>query len=291
MIIDYTIDYLIDNIKLISSVPSSQNLFSKEKFVKLANNQLFSKMVPYIMSFRSDYFMVEKEIELSSLEDGSFKIPSDAIGLKLKDIYIKNNKVEPLPYLSISEIKHSYRKGYYIKGDEVVIHRYNDIPSTNVLKVSYYRRPNYLVSSSSCGQVQSVIEGSNQVVLNLFPNYGVGTKLCCISSQAGFDTKYSDTPLLAIDGFVITLEDVSKIEVGDWICLDNTSPIPQIPVEAMPLFEQMIVIKIMEAMNDRHGLENAKADYEDMEKQVRMTLFPRVDDSYKKVLPAYYRGF
>lgn len=290
MIIDYTIDALIDNIKIISSVPSSQNLFSKDKFVKLANNQLFSKMVPYIMSFRSDYFLTEKEMKLSSLEDGTFKLPIDSIGLKLKDIYIKNIKT-PLPYLSINEIKHTNRKGYYIRGNEVVINRYQDINSDYTLKVAYYRRPNYLVSSSVCGKVLSIIEGSNQLVLNLFPNYEVGTKLCCISSEPGFDIKYSDTSLLAIDGFTITLEDISKIKIGDWICLDNTSPIPQIPVETMPLFEQMIVIKIMEAMNDRHGLENAKADYQDMEKQVRMTLFPRVDDSYKKVLPNYSRSF
>lgn len=290
MIIDYTIDALIDNIKIISSVPSSQNLFSKDKFIKLANNQLFSKMVPYIMSFRSDYFLTEKEMKLSSLEDGTFKLPIDSIGLKLKDIYIQDVKT-PLPYLSISEIKHTNRKGYYIKGNEVVINRYQDINSDYTLKISYYRRPNYLVSSSVCGKVQSIIPGSNQLVLNLFPNYSVGTKLCCISSEPGFDIKYTDTSLLAIDGFTITLEDISKIQVGDWVCLDNTSPIPQIPVETMPLFEQMIVIKIMEAMNDRHGLENAKADFQDMEKQVRMTLFPRVDDSYKKVLPNYSRSF
>ena len=290
MIIDYTIDALIDNIKLISSVPSSQNLFSKEKFVKLANNQLFSKMVPFIMSFRSDYFMVEKEVPMNSLDNGTFKIPADSIGLKLKDIFIKDVHT-PLPYLSIEEIKHTNRKGYYIRGNDVVIHRYKDVPSTYVLKVVYYRRPNYLVSNSQCGQVRAVFPATNQLALNLFPNYSVGTKLCCISSQAGFDTKFSDSALLDINGFNITVEDVSKVEVGDWVCLDNTAPIPQIPVETIPLFEQMIVIKIMEAMNDRHGLENAKADYDQMEKQVRMTLFPRVDDEYKKVLPNYARFF
>ena len=99
MIIDYTIDALIDNIKLISSTPSSQNLFSKEKFIKLANNQLFSKLVPFIMSFRADYFLVEKEIPVSSI-DGTFKVPQDAIGLKIRDLFIKESK-KPLPYLQI----------------------------------------------------------------------------------------------------------------------------------------------------------------------------------------------
>ena len=290
MIIDYTIDSLIDNIKLISSTPSSQNLFSKDKFIKLANNQLFSKMVPYIMSFRSDYFLVEKEIPVSSLVEGTFKIPYDSIGLKIKDLSIKGTTTT-LPYLSVKEIKHTNHKGYYIRGNSIVINRYSDLPQNAILKIAYYKRPNYLVSNASCGQVISVIEATNQLVLNSFPNYSVGSELCCVSSKAGFDLKFEDYPLEAIDGFNITVQDVSNVEVGDWIARDNCSPIPQIPVETMPLFEQMIVIKIMESMNDRHGLENAKADYEDMEKQVRMTLFPRVDDSYKKVLPAYSRGF
>ena len=289
MIIDYTIDALIDNIKLISSTPSSQNLFSKEKFIKLANNQLFSKLVPFIMSFRSDYFLVEKEIPVSSI-DGSFKIPQDAIGLKIRDLYVKESRKE-LPYLQIEEIKTLDRLGYFIKGNEIVIHKFKDIPSQNTLKLSYYRRPNYLVSNSECGQVRSIFPETNQLVLSLFPNYAVGTKLCCISSSAGFDLKFDDYSLEAIDGFTITVEDVSKVEIGDWVAQSNCSPIPQVPVATLPLFEQMIVVKIMESMNDRQGLENAKADYYDMEKQVRMALFPRVDSSYKKALPDFTRGF
>lgn len=289
MIIDYTIDSLIDNIKLISSTPSSQNLFSKQKFIKLANNQLFSKLVPYILSFRSDYFLVEKEIDASSI-NGSFKIPQDAIGLKISDLFVKGTNKQ-LPYLQLEELKTTNQLGYYIRGNEIVINKFEQIPSSNKLNLSYYRRPNYLVSNSECGQVRSIIPETNQLVLNLFPNYAVGTKLCCISSEAGFDIIFDNYELEAIDGFTITVEDVSKVSVGDWIAQSNCSPIPQIPIATMPLFEQMIVIKIMESMNDRQGLENAKADYEDMEKQVRMTLFPRVDASYKKAIPSFTRGF
>ena len=289
MIIDYTIDSLIDNIKLISSTPSSQNLFSKEKFIKLANNQLFSKLVPYIMSFRSDYFLVEKEIPVSSI-DGSFKIPQDAIGLKIRDLFIKGtNRI--IPYLQIEELKTTNQLGYYIRGNEIVINKFSQLASSSVLRLSYYKRPNYLVSNSQCGQVKSIIPATNQLILNLFPNYPVGTELCCVSGEPGFDLKFENYPLEAVDGFTITVEDVSKVKVGDWVAQSNCSPIPQVPVATLPLFEQMIVIKIMETMNDRHVLENAKADYMDMEKQVRMTLFPRVDSSYKKAIPSFRRGF
>lgn len=290
MIIDYTIDKLIENVKLISSVPSSQNLFSKEKFIQLANNQLFSKLVPFILSFRADYFMTEKEIPISSLKNGSFKIPQDAIGMKIKDLLLKGTTTV-IPYLSTEELKTTNPKGYYIRGNDIVINKFDDIPLSGVLKVVYYKRPNYLVSSSECGQVRTVNPLTNNLVLNLFPNYSVGTELCCVSGQPGFDLKFENSPMLAISGFTITVDDVSNVEVGDWVAPNNCSPIPQVPVACLPLFEQMIVIKVMETMNDRHGLENAKADYDQMEKQVRMTLFPRVDDSYKKIIPSYARGF
>lgn len=289
MIIDYTIDALIDNIKLISSVPSSQNLFSTDKFIRLANNQLFAKLVPWIMSFRSDYFLKQVEIDVASL-NGSFKIPQDAIGLKIRDLYIKDSN-KKIPYLQLEELKNNNNLGYYIRGNEIVINKFKEIPNTNKILLSYYRRPNFLISNSKCGQVKSINLDSNKLVLNFFPNYAIGTELCCISSIAGFDSKFDNKPLQAVEGFVITLDDVSKVEIGDWICQSNTSPIPQIPISTIPLFEQMIVIKIMESMNDRQGLENAKADYQEMEKQVRMTLFPRVDSSYKKVLPNFDRGF
>lgn len=289
MIIDYTIDTLIDNIKLISSTPSSQNLFSNEKFIRLANNQLFSKLVPFIMSFRADYFLKEVELDVSSLE-GKFKIPQDAIGLKIRDLYIKDSK-KRIPYLQIEELKTNNGLGYYIRGNEIIINKFDQIPTTNKLLLSYYRRPNYLVSTSQCGQVKVVNSGSNQLLLNQFPNYPVGTKLCCVSAEAGFDTVFDDSSLLSIGSLTIEVEDVTGVKVGDWIAESNCSPIPQIPVSTIPLFEQMIVIKIMETMNDRQGLENAKADYYEMEKQVRMTLFPRVDSSYKKALPNFTRGF
>lgn len=289
MIIDYTIDALLDNIKLISSTPSSQNLFSKDKFIRLANNQLFSKLVPWIMSFRSDYFLKEVELEVSSLK-GSFKIPQDAIGLKIRDLFIKESN-HRLPYLQLEELKTTNGLGYYIRGNEIVINKFDQIPSSNKLVLSYYRRPNYLISATKCGQVKNVNTGSNELLLNHFPNYPIGTKLCCVSSEAGFDLVFDDSSLLSIGGFTIGIDDVSNVKIGDWVCQSNTSPIPQIPVSTMPLFEQMIVIKIMESMNDRQGLENAKADYQEMEKQTRMTLFPRVDSSYKKALPNFDRGF
>lgn len=289
MIIDYTIDALIDNIKLISSTPSTQNLYSKEKFINLANNQLFSKLVPYILSYRSDYFLVEKDIPVSSI-DGKFKIPQDAIGLKIRDLFIKESK-KPIPYLQIEELKTVNSLGYYIRGNEIVINKFKEIPSFNTLNLSYYRRPNYLVSTSECGKVRSVNTEDNQLLLTQFPNYSAGTKLCCVSAEPGFDLVFDDSELLSVGGFTITVEDVTGVKVGDWVAQSNCSPIPQIPVATIPLFEQMIVIKIMESMNDRQGLENAKADYEDMEKQVRMTLFPRVDSSYNKAIPDFTRGF
>lgn len=290
MIIGYTIDDLINDIKLISSTPSSQNLFSKEKFIKLANNQLFSKLVPFIMSFRSDYFLVQDEIPVSSIADYKIKIPSNAIGLKIKDIVVKNREVV-LPYIQYEEIKRTNPVGYYILGDNICFNRLETLASSDILVLSYYRRPNYLVSTSDCGKVKTVLPNSNQLVLESAPIYPVGYEVCCVSSVAGFDLKIKSTPLLAVNGYTIDIEDVSNVDVGDWVAPSNCSPIPQVPVETFPLFEQMIVIKVMETMNDRQGLENAKADFEDMRKETQKVLFPRVDSSIKTVILPNDRGF
>lgn len=290
MIIGYTIDELIDDIKLISSTPSSQNLFSKEKFIRLANNQLFSKLLPFIMSFRSDYFLTQDEIPISSIVDNKIKIPVNAVGLKLKDITVKEKKVI-IPYIQYEEVKRINPVGYYILGNNICFNRLETISSQDTLVISYYRRPNYLVSSTECGKVKSVIPATNQLVLESFPIYNVGTEVCCVSATAGFDLKIISTPLLAVNGYTIDIEDVSGINVGDWIAPSNCSPIPQVPVETFPLFEQMIVIKIMETMNDRQGLENAKVDFDVMKKETEKVLYPRVDSSLKTVILPIDRGF
>ena len=290
MIIGYTIDELIDDIKLISSTPSSQNLFSKEKFIRLANNQLFSKLLPFIMSFRSDYFLTQDEIPISSIVDNKIKIPVNAVGLKLRDITVKEKRVV-IPYIQYEEVKRINPVGYYILGNSICFNRLETISFDDTLVISYYRRPNYLVSSTECGKVKTVNTNSNQLVLESFPNYSAGKEICCVSATAGFDLKIVSTPLLAVNGYTIDIEDVSGINVGDWIAPSNCSPIPQVPVETFPLFEQMIVIKIMETMNDRQGLENAKVDFDVMQKETEKVLYPRVDSSLKTVILPIDRGF
>src|SRR5262245_40794814 len=81
----YTNDELLENIRLRAMLPESQNLYTDERLLMLANDELQTVIYPMIMSIRGYYFVaVDTQTMTNSLE---YDIPGDAIGTKVFDVY------------------------------------------------------------------------------------------------------------------------------------------------------------------------------------------------------------
>lgn len=287
-----TLTNIIDEIKRRGLVPTNQSTFNTTDFEEFINDELFSRIVPTVMSVNEEYFVNSTDLALVSGQD-EYDIPSKAIGGKLRDIWLVDSagNRQNIPRYSLEEVSQSNyvsnnnTSGFYIKGNKIVLIN-TPTNSSDSLRVFYFRRPNKLAGSSQGGQVTNVNTGLNQLTLTSVPASWVnGSSTLDIQTQAlNFDLKYEDVVLTTKSGFTITIPDVTGISVGDWVFSSGYAGVPMVPIEAHRLLAHAATIKTLEAMGDFDAADRAEKKYMTMKEEVMTTISPRVDGAPKKVV-------
>ena len=87
---------MISAIKIKGSFPTSDDLFSDDDFLVLLNHQFKTEIFPLMISLSEEYFLLSKDYSVT--QGGTYRIPSRAIGAKLRDVqYLDpNNNVQDL---------------------------------------------------------------------------------------------------------------------------------------------------------------------------------------------------
>ena len=84
-------------------------------------------------------------------------------------------------------------------------------------------------------------------------------------------------------------EDIEKwldsINEGDYVCIAEESPVPNIPTEMHPVLAQLTAVHILEAMGDTEALGNAQRRLDTMTKSVMSLVDDRVELAPKKIRP------
>ena len=83
----YDVDYLLAQVRRRASLPTSQNLFTDAKLILMLDDELKTRIVPFLMSFQDNWF-VEHQTYSGDGSTITFAIPSNAVGQKLKDVSI-----------------------------------------------------------------------------------------------------------------------------------------------------------------------------------------------------------
>ena len=106
-------------------------------------------------------------------------------------------------------------------------------------------------------------------------------------SQPQFDV-LGPCEITAINGLDITLDgDVTLLDVGDYLCPEDQSCIPQIPVEFQQLLAQRVVCKIYELQGYLDKLKAAKEIQKEMEDALTALITPRMQSSPKVINPSW----
>lgn len=285
---DFSTDALIEKVKVRGTIPTSQALFTEARFLDFADDQLQNVILPLIMSIKGDYFVTNFDQVMTS--SPNYAIPSDAVGLKIKNVLWLDSDGRPNQLVQINEqdVENTLNAwttyfGFYIQENHIVL-----VPQSRegtTLRIQYYKSASKMVTVSSAGQIVSINTGLNQVTLTNVPTtWAAGTELSAIDSEPGFLTKVTGLVVQSLSSPIVTLDDVTELAVGDWICLDGDSPIPQVTKEAHPILAQAIVMKCLEALGDTQGKENAKADLATISQIFIDMMAPRADGQAKKIV-------
>lgn len=291
---------ILASIKTRGLLPTSQQTYTDSDLITLANDELQIGVVPFIMKFRSEYYVTDEQDAIVSNKD-SYDIPTRAIGGKVRNLCVVDNldNEYDLPQIAKEDRKfYNTQSGnanfnafvFYFEGNAVKIcPKPTNVTSQTYLKQAYYIRPSQLIASSSAAQITAIDTGLLQVTVNIVPTgMSASTPIDFVRGTPGFECRAIDITPVSLAGTIFTFSSLPEsLAVGDWISLANTSPIPQIPLELFSMLSQRVVVKVMEGLGDAQGLQIAQSKLKEMEDAAAHLLSPRSDGNPKKLINRY----
>jgi hypothetical protein len=292
MSVDYSTANLITSVKIRTMNADNQNLITDSNVVRIASEELQSVIIPYITSVKQEYWVTVKDDPFVQGQV-NYEVPQRASGAKYRDVCLVDNQGNEvlLNYIQPEDMKSSwayapYQFGFYPQDNHIVLVLGNLLGAANYsyVRLTYFRRPNQLCTTDEAGQVVSINSTTKEVTLSFAPSaWTTADTFDCIASAPPFSSHGDDQTVTAINGFILTFTSIpTNLTVGDWVSLANTSPIPQIPVEAHRLLETLTAARVLQYMGDP-AYQVAQAQAEDIKRNMIQVLAPRVDGSPAKL--------
>jgi hypothetical protein len=285
----WTTTDLLESIKTRAMIPTSQATFTTARLLQMADEDLQTVIAPMIMQVKGDYFVTNNDQTITS--ETHYPIPGDAIGLKIKDCFWidpgdSEEREVQITQVNLADVTNQYCQGwtfgYYLQNNDVVL-----VPSgmqDTTLRIKYYRRASKLIPTDEAGQVTAVDTVTNIITLDNVPaEWAVGDDLCGVDADPGFLTVATGMTISSISSPNVTVDDVGDLAVGNWVCLDGDSPIPQISPEAHPILAQSVAVTCLESLNDPN-LQAAQITLERLKMAFIQTMTPRADGQAKKIV-------
>lgn len=292
MAIDYTTTGIVNAIKLKGILPDAQQLFLPDDLISIMDGEMKTIIVPQIMSAKQEYLVSSYDQSISSGQT-KFFIPHQAIGGKLRDFVLVNadGKEIGIDRYEPEDVKTGgdewTHRGFFVDNDQV-----NLLPTDGDFvgysaRMKIFRRPNNLVLESKAAKVTAINTSSLEVTCDKMPShFTTSLTYDFVKGKPSFRCHAENKSISTIVGFVLKFSETlpEDLAIGDWVAETGFSPIPQIPYELHPLLEQRVVIKCLEGMKDRTGLELASKAYDEMLNQFGFIVAPRVDGTPQKAV-------
>ena len=299
----YTSDDLIESVKRRALVPSGQSTFTDDDFLAFANEEMNLGMVPTVVTMHEDYFLFTEEIDIVPGKV-TYPIPYRAIGNKVREISFKdsNGNIFEMTRIGVGDLPfyngpYTYNRvyAYYLSNNEIsLVPQSINISNGTKLRVSYYIRPNSLVLLENVAPITQINDGMTPgtkdiYVSNLPENFTTSQLFDLVKVKSPHKCLKIELSAISVNTTtkVITLNESdvpSDLAVGDHICLATESAIPQIPSDLHVVLAHRVATRVLEAIGDTEGLQNANQKLAEMEKKTEALIDNRVEDAPAKVV-------
>ena len=283
----YTTSDLISLIKLLAHVPQGNLTFTPANILTLADLELRTSIAKQLKEADEGYF--QTILEYNQDDSGEYRIPGSAIAATAYSIQIRNGQaLWPVSRQEVAEMTTTTFPStgnwtYFIRGNTLVM-----LPAqfSGVLRITYERRPSKLVPLTSCGLI-SAINGQVITVGSVPSGWVVGDSIDLQAAQPQFDI-LGNCEITDITGTDITLDgDLGDLAVGDYLCLEDQTCVPQVPVEFHQLLAQRVVCKIYELQGYLDKMKAAQAKLKEMEDALTALITPRTQAAPKVINPSW----
>ena len=307
-----TTNALLKSIKRRAMIPDNQNTFTDQDFIDLMNEEMMIGLVPSILQMKEEYFIFKEVVPLVS-DKSNYPIPERALASKLRELCFRDtptgliaNEYE-MTQIAVDDRYTGLSNGtgsadftgfrrFYLMGNDVILHPSVGPAAYGALTFYYYIRPNSLVKDSEVATIVAVDRVNGILTLSSIPNgYTTSTsanepvKYDFVRSRSGHNILDIDITLNSINSSTktVTLEK-SKIpkdlEVGDYLALAGQTCIPNIPTELHMILAQRVAQRLLEAIGDTEGLNNATSKIAEMESKLTTMIDNRVEGAPRKIV-------
>lgn len=294
---DWLASELISSLKRRGSIPTSGESWTEADFRAYANDSMRGYILPLLRRLNEEFFVTTFDTTLTA-GTASYRISYRALGEALRDVMLsdgsggyfslpRKNPHDVSDYLSQTSGKPT---AFYLQDDAIVL---TPTPSAaDTLRVKCMVRPGKLVATSRVYDVTgktsttltvTCLDDSVSTTAATF--FGSSATVDVIKAQPGFRHLRIDDAV-TISGNTITFASavLSSVAVGDYVCVAEESPVPQIPAEMHPLLAQDVVCAVLRATNGG-GYAEAVAERDRLE-GIALGLFsPRTENQ-----PRYVRN-
>jgi hypothetical protein len=270
----YDSSYLLDIIKRRAAIPQNQNTFDDPEILAMANEIISEFVLPDVLKARQEFYVHwDDVVPTKGANDnyGWIRIPERAVGQSI---------------ISLSEPEDDdpiCAQSYWVENQKI----YFDPDRVDDVRVRYYLRPGRLVETSSCGVVSSIDRTLGTVTLASVPSgFSSTAKYDFVRGKSGFDLLGKEAPVSLIAGNVLSVaaSDIpEELQIGDYMCIADESPIPQIPVEWFPYLAQHTAALILESIGDMEGSKKAETRLKVMRSNALTLISPRIESKSKAI--------
>lgn len=294
---------LVESIRNRAMIPSDTSVYTDENLLDIANEELDVQLLDKLLSLHEEHLTVSVEIERNS--KGIYEIPYRAVGNKIRDIaLISGGSIYEMTQISVGELSdftvdsEAYTNGFdkfYVEHNKLkLIH-----PSRSYekIRIYYHIRPNFLTKTEKAASISSIVinEANDEITYNFTSTPSsfnssilydfVGAKTPNKIKAYDISPKDVNTSLNFVTFTKSDIADVDDIVVGDYICVAEQSPVPNIPTEMHPVLAQLAAVHVLEAMGDTEGLANAEKRLNKMTASVMQLVDDRVELAPRKIRP------
>ncbi len=277
----FLVEDLIESVKDRSFAPISQTTFEDADILRILNEEFSLGLVSKIQRQREDFFVTRSTTALVGGKD-HYYLPKRAVGNALKALFITDTAGQNrlLTRREIDRIaEYSTTPGesseFYFEGDQIVLMHPPATGGSSLLFV-FSRRPNKLVLTTSCAQIQSVVSSLGTTTFtvdtDLTASLSVGDTVDFLRKDSPFSLWADEVAITAITATTIAVatadvSDVdSSIEPGadDYICPSGFSNIPMIPEEFHPVLAEMGACRMLRSLGDLNKFQASAAILKEM---------------------------
>lgn len=304
--IDYSVTQLIADIERHGAVPPNQELYDDDDFCSTMDDCQKMRIVPAMLNVREEFFVKTRDYDLSELTElpGNrlqLTLPPRVIAGRLRGVELidanTNLRVAILPRLApevaaaidwqnmLISYGDSYA-GYIFQGNSIIIPQ--SLTSENLkIRLKYFRRPNRIVDMSQAGKITAINTMTGTLTLNSKPTDMVtGTKVDIISGSEPFDATVESYELLAASGLTVNVSvaTAALLAIGDYVCFEFETVIPQLPVECFPILVQFTTAAVLKSLGDAQGALAVMTDLPKLEDNIYAMMSGRDEGSAQKII-------